>query len=202
MIEKCNEYAYGRVSYRTQNLDRQVEQFLKLGIPEKHIYLDKCTGKDFERTSYKRCIRKLKEGDVLFVHSIKRLGRNYEEILEQWEYITKIKKVDIVVLDMTPVLDTRMYKDLIGTFISDMVLRLLSFVAEEDWNDIKIAQKQGIESAKKRGVKFGRPRLMELNEFSKRYKELMGKGLSDDEIGLILGLSKTTLYRYKKNIQY
>lgn len=151
-----NVYAYVRVSSREQNEDRQMNALQGLSIPAKNIFMDKQSGKDFDRPMYKRMIRKLKQDDLIYVKSIDRLGRNYEEILEQWRILTKEKKVDIVVLDM-PLLDTRRGKDLMGTFLSDIVLQVLSFVAENERTNIRSRQAEGIAAAKARGVRFGRP---------------------------------------------
>lgn len=147
-----------RVSSREQNEDRQKLALLQMGIPEKQIYIDKMSGKNFERPQYKRLLKKLDYGSVLFVKSIDRLGRNYTDLNEQWRIITKEKGADIVVIDM-PILDTRKEKNLLGTFISDIVLALLSFVAENERINIKQRQAEGIAAAKARGVKFGRPPL-------------------------------------------
>lgn len=149
-------YGYIRVSTKNQCEDRQVIALRHAGVPEKNIFQDKQTGKNFDRPQYKRLTRKLKKDDVLCIKSIDRLGRNYDEILEQWRVLTKEKGVDIVVLDM-PLLDTRRGKDLMGTFISDIVLQLLSFVAENERSNIRQRQAEGIAAAKIRGVKFGRP---------------------------------------------
>ena len=149
-------YGYARVSSYDQSEERQLIALSAKGISEKNIYLDKQSGKDFERPAYKRMIRKLKEADLLYIKSIDRLGRNYEEILRQWRIINKDKKVDIVVLDM-PLLDTRIGKDLMGTFLSDIVLQVLSFVSENERIMIKQRQAEGIAAAKARGVRFGRP---------------------------------------------
>lgn len=153
-----NVYGYIRVSSREQNEDRQLIALKEVGIAEKNIFLDKQSGKDFNRPQYKRLIRKLKKDDLLYIKSIDRLGRNYEEILQQWRVLTKEKGVDIVVLDM-PLLDTRRGKDLMGTFLSDIVLQVLSFVAENERSNIRQRQAEGIAAAKARGVKFGRPSL-------------------------------------------
>ena len=150
------EYGYVRVSSLDQNEDRQMIELQKKQIPEKNIYMDKLSGKNFERPAYKRLFKKLKQGDLLYIMSIDRLGRNYVEIQEQWRILTKDKGIDIVVLDM-PLLDTRTGKDLMGTFISDLVLQILSFVAQNERENIKKRQAQGIAAAKARGVKFGRP---------------------------------------------
>ena len=152
------EYGYVRVSSLDQNEDRQIIELQKKQIPEKNIYMDKLSGKNFERPAYKRLFKKIKQGDLLYIMSIDRLGRNYVEIQEQWRILTKEKGIDIVVLDM-PLLDTRTGKDLMGTFISDLVLQLLSFVAQNERENIRKRQEQGIAAAKARGVRFGRPEI-------------------------------------------
>ena len=149
------EYGYARVSTKEQHEERQLIALTGFGIAESAIFVDKQSGKDFERTQYRRLMRKLKDGDTLVVKSIDRLGRNYQEILEQWRVITKEKRAAIVVLDM-PLLDTRRGKDLMGTFLSDIVLQVLSFVAENERTNIRQRQAEGIAAAKARGVKFGR----------------------------------------------
>lgn len=150
------EYGYIRVSSTDQNEERQLIAMHRLAITAKNLYVEKQSGKDFNRPQYMRMLKKLKAGDVLYVGSIDRLGRNYAEILEQWRYLTKSKNVDIVVLDM-PLLDTRRGKGLLGTFLSDIVLQVLSFVAENERSNIHKRQADGIAAAKARGVKFGRP---------------------------------------------
>ena len=152
-----NTYGYVRVSTKDQNTDRQMVAMKRLKILEKNIYIDKMSGKDFNRPMYQKMMKKLKTDDLLYIKSIDRLGRNYEEILEQWRILTKKKKIDIVVLDM-PLLDTRRGKDLMGTFLSDIVLQVLSFVAENERSNIKQRQAEGIAAAKAKGVRFGRPR--------------------------------------------
>ena len=149
-------YGYARVSTREQKEDRQLMALMEMQVPRKNIYMDKQSGKDFERPMYKRMMDRLKEDDLLYIKSIDRLGRNYEEILEQWRELTREKKVDIVVLDM-PLLDTRRGKDLMGPFLSDIVLQVLSFVAENERTSIRQRQAEGIAAAKARGVRFGRP---------------------------------------------
>ena len=149
-------YGYIRVSTREQNEDRQLIALREVGVTDKFIFMDKQSGKDFNRPKYKQLLRKLKKDDLLYIKSIDRLGRNYEEILQQWRLLTKDKGVDIVVLDM-PLLDTRRGKDLMGTFLSDIVLQVLSFVAENERTNIRQRQAEGIAAAKARGVKFGRP---------------------------------------------
>jgi DNA invertase Pin-like site-specific DNA recombinase len=149
-------YGYIRVSSRDQNEDRQQIALKELSIPEKNIFMDKQSGKDFERPQYKKMLRRMKKDDLLYVKSIDRLGRNYGEILDQWRVLTKEKGIDIVVLDM-PLLDTRRGKDLMGTFLSDIVLQVLSFVAENERTNIRQRQAEGIAAAKAKGVRFGRP---------------------------------------------
>lgn len=151
-----NTYGYIRVSTREQNEDRQLIALREMSVPEKNIFMDKQSGKDFDRPAYKRLLRKLKKDDLLYIKSIDRLGRNYLEIQEQWRAITKDKGVDIVVLDM-PLLDTRRGKDLVGTFLADIVLQVLSFVAENERTNIRQRQAEGIAAAKARGVRFERP---------------------------------------------
>lgn len=149
------EYGYVRVSTKEQNEQRQMIALREFGIEEKRIYMDKQSGKDFERAKYKKLLRKIKSGDTLVVKSIDRLGRNYDEILEQWRIITKEKQVAIVVLDM-PLLDTRQNRDLTGTLIADIVLQLLSYVAQTEREFIRQRQAEGIAAAKAQGVQFGR----------------------------------------------
>lgn len=151
-----NLYGYIRVSSREQNEDRQILALKELSIPEKNLFIDKQSGKDFERPQYRKMVRKLKKDDLLYIKSVDRLGRNYSEILEQWRILNKEKGIDIVVLDM-PLLDTRRGKDLMGTFLSDIVLQVLSFVAENERTNIRQRQAEGIAAAKARGVRFGRP---------------------------------------------
>ena len=159
------EYGYARVSTKEQNEERQLIALAAFGIQKRDIFVDKQSGKDFERTQYRRLIRKLKDGDTLVVKSIDRLGRNYEEILEQWRVITKEKRAAIVVLDM-PLLDTRQNRDLTGTLIADIVLQLLSYVAQTEREFIRKRQAEGIAAAKARGVRFGRPPMPRPEKFS------------------------------------
>ena len=158
------EYGYARVSTKEQNEERQLIALTGFGIAETAIFVDKQSGKDFERTQYRRLIRKLKNGDTLVVKSIDRLGRNYEEILEQWRVITKEKRAAIVVLDM-PLLDTRQNRDLTGTLIADIVLQLLSYVAQTEREFIRQRQAEGIAAAKARGVRFGRQPMQRPEDF-------------------------------------
>ena len=186
-------YGYIRVSAYDQNQDRQKIALRRAGIPEKHIYADKRSGKDFERPAYKRLLTRLKPNDVLYLVSIDRLGRNYEEILQQWRILTKEKGVDIVVLDM-PLLDTRRCKDLLGTFISDIVLQLLSFVAENERNDIHERQTQGIAAAKARGVKFGRPEMPVSADFDEVRKDWRQGKMTLSQAAERCGMKKGTFY--------
>ena len=156
MIIISATYGYIRVSTREQNEDRQLIALREMSIPEQNIFMDKQSGKDFNRPQYKKLVKRLKSDDLLYIKSIDRLGRNYEEIQNQWRILTKEKKIDIVVLDM-PLLDTRRGKDLMGTFLSDIVLQVLSFVAENERTNIRQRQAEGIAAAKARGVRFGRP---------------------------------------------
>lgn len=188
-------YGYVRVSTREQKEDRQLIALKEAGTPEENIFIDKQTGKDFERPFYKKLTRRLKKDDVVFIKSIDRLGRDYEEILEQWRILTKEKYVDIVVLDM-PLLDTRRGKDLIGTFLSDIVLQILSFVAENERSNIRQRQMEGIIAAKARGVRFGRPPMpLPANFEDVRIQWQQGE-ISGTEAAKICGMSLST-FRYK-----
>ena len=194
-------YGYVRVSSQDQNEDRKMIEMEGLGIPQKQVYVDKQSGKDFNRPQYKKLLRVLKEGDVLFILSIDRLGRNYEEILNQWRIITKDKKVDIVVIDM-PLLDTRRDKNLLGTFISDMVLQLLSFVAQNERENIKKRQAQGIAAAKARGVKFGRPVKDVPDEFTDEVARWNKGELDIEDILRKYNISQSTFYRRIREINF
>lgn len=186
-------YGYMRVSSKEQNEDRQRVALTEIGVPVKNIYMDKQSGKDFERTQYKRMLRKLDENSVLYIKSIDRLGRNYEELNEQWRIITKEKKADIVVIDM-PLLDTRREKNLLGTFISDIVLALLSYVAENERANIKQRQAEGIAAAKSRGVRFGRPSIPLPDNFE-QIRDDWRKGLiSMNEAAALCGICPKTFY--------
>ena len=173
----ANVYGYIRVSSRDQNEDRQLIALKEVGVADRNIYLDKQSGKDFNRPQYKKLLRKLKKNDLLYIKSIDRLGRNYEEILEQWRVLTKEKGIDIVVLDM-PLLDTRRGKDLMGTFLSDIVLQVLSFVAENERTNIRQRQAEGIAAAKAKGVKFGRPPLPLPDNFYEVHKNWRAKKIT------------------------
>ncbi len=195
-----NVYAYVRVSTLHQNEDRQLLAMNDLQIPEKNIYVEKQSGKDFNRPMYRQLIKKLKVNDVLFIKSIDRLGRNYEEILEQWRVLTKQKGVDIVVLDM-PLLDTRKGKDLLGTLIADLVLTLLSYVSENERCEIKQRQREGIEAAKQKGVQFGRPPKALPEDFEWIYGRWAAKQISGEEAVKLSGLTWATFYRKVKKIK-
>ena len=191
------EYGYIRVSSKDQCEDRQMDALTKAGIPEDHIFTDKQSGKDFDRVQYVKMIRTLKRNDVLYIKSIDRLGRNYEAIIDEWNAITKKIGADIVVLDM-PLLDTRKGKDLMGTFIADLVLQILSFVAETERRNIKQRQAEGIAAAKARGVKFGRPP-MELPEGFNEVIQMIERGqITKLEGAKRLNMPVTTMrYRWK-----
>ena len=186
-------YAYCRVSTRDQNEDRQMIAMDEVGVSAPNIYLDKQSGKDFNRPQYKKLLRKLKRDDLLYIKSIDRLGRNYEEILQQWRHLTKDKGIDIVVLDM-PLLDTRRGKDLMGTFLSDIVLQVLSFVAENERSNIKQRQAEGIAAAKARGVKFGRPPLPLPENFYEVHKAWRAKELSVKEAAAACNMPVSSFY--------
>ena len=170
-------YGYIRVSSKDQKEDRQQIALKEVGVERQNIYVDKQSGKDFNRPQYKKMLRKLKKDDLLYIKSIDRLGRNYEEILQQWWILTKEKGVDIVVLDM-PLLDTRRGKDLMGTFLSDIVLQVLSFVAENERTNIKQRQAEGIAAAKAQGIKFGRPPLPLPDNFYEVHKAWRSKKIT------------------------
>ena len=188
-----------RVSSKEQNEDRQKIALTEMGVPGNHIYMDKQSGKDFERTQYKRLLRKLNENSVLYIKSIDRLGRNYGELNEQWRIITKEKKADIVVIDM-PLLDTRREKNLLGTFISDVVLALLSYVAENERTNIKQRQAEGIAAAKARGVKFGRPPLPIPENFYQMHKDWRAGKITIEEAAKACNMCPKTFY--SKAVKY
>ncbi len=192
-----NLYGYVRVSTREQNEERQMIALAEFGVPEKNIYMDKQSGKDFERTGYKRLLRKLREGDTLVIKSIDRLGRNYEEILAQWRTITKEKKAAIVVLDM-PLLDTRQNRDLTGTLIADIVLQLLSYVAQTEREFIHQRQAEGIAAAKARGVQFGRHPEERTEEFFRLSEKWKKNEISARDAAKRLGISHSTFIRWSR----
>lgn len=186
-------YGYIRVSTQEQNEDRQRLALAALPVPEENIYMDKQSGKDFERPQYRRLVRRLRRDDLLYVKSIDRLGRNYSEILEQWRMLTKEKGVDIAVLDM-PLLDTRRGKDLMGTFLSDIVLQVLSFVAENERDNIRQRQAEGIAAAKARGVRFGRPPLPLPDNFHMLHQAWRGQKITLRQAARACGMPTGTFY--------
>ena len=187
-------YGYVRVSSTDQNEDRQLIALREQGVDEKNIFIDKQSGKDFERPNYKKLVNKLKTGDLLYIISIDRLGRNYEEIQKQWRVLTKEIGIDICVLDM-PMLDTRNGKDIMGTFIADLVLQILSFVAQSERENIKKRQTEGIAAAKAKGVKFGRPEKEVPDDFGKIVRAWEQKKLPLEEVLKKCGMSEATFYR-------
>lgn len=193
-MERDTVYGYVRVSSMDQNENRQMRAMKERGVRLSNIYLDKQSGKDFNRTQYIRMVRVLRKGDLLYIQSIDRLGRNYVEIQEQWRILTKEIGIDICVIDM-PLLDTRSGKDLMGTFIADLVLQILSFVAQSERENIKKRQEQGIAAAKENGVRFGRPELDVPREFPKIVRELDRKKISVGEALEKSGMSRSTFYR-------
>lgn len=192
-----NIYGYTRVSSVDQNEIRQIRELIELGIKKENIFTDKQSGKDFERPQYKKLIKRLKTGDLLYIISIDRLGRNYAEIQKQWQLLTKNMGVDICVTDM-PLLDTRQGKDLMGTFIADLVLQILSFVAQSERESIKKRQAQGIAAAKLNGVKFGRPKKKIPKNFNKIIAEWCNDDISIEKAAKLCGVSKSTFYRWFK----
>ena len=193
-------YGYIRVSTNDQNTARQFAALEKWEIHKRNLYVDKQSGKDFNRPAYKKLLRKLKEGDLLYIKSIDRLGRNYEEIQEQWRILTKEKKIDIVVLDMS-LLDPRNGKDLLGTFISDVVLQILSFVAQNERENIRIRQAEGIAAAKANGVKFGRPELPLPDNFHEVHKAWREKKLTLKQAAEACGMKESTFFCKVKRIE-
>lgn len=191
------QYGYIRVSATDQNLDRQLIALKNAGVETKQIFVDKLSGKDFNRPNYKRLIKRLKRGDLLYIVSIDRLGRNYTEIQEQWRMLIHDKQVDICVLDM-PLLDTRNKKDLMGTFVAELVLQILSFVAENERANIRKRQAEGIAAAKARGVQFGRPKIVLPDDFVDIVYAWKRRELTVDDILQRYHISRTTFYRRAK----
>lgn len=194
-----NIYGYVRVSTKEQNEDRQLIAMKQQKIKAEDIFVDKISGRDFERPEYKRLIRTLKKGDLLVIKSIDRLGRNYEEIIEQWRFLTKEKGIDTVVLDM-PLLDTTKCKDLLGTFIADLVLQLLSYVSQNECDSIRRRQAEGIAAAKERGVKFGREPKSLPDNFDDLYEQWRKKEISCDDLAELCGMSRSGLFKKMKTI--
>lgn len=191
-------YGYIRVSTREQNEDRQLIALKEISVQEKNIFMDKQSGKDFKRPMYQKLMRRLKKDDLLYIKSIDRLGRNYAEILEQWRILTKEKGVDIVVLDM-PLLDTRRGKDLMGTFLSDIVLQVLSFVAENERTNIRQRQAEGIAAAKLRGVRFGREPKPLPENFHQMYQQWKNGKITGTAAAKACGMPLST-FRYRADI--
>ena len=192
-----NVYGYVRVSSIDQNEDRQLIVMDENNVPNNNIYIDKQSGKDFERPQYKKLVKKLKAGDLLYILSIDRLGRNYEDIQKQWRILTKDIGIDICVIDM-PLLDTRNGKDLMGTFIADLVLQILSFVAQSERENIKKRQAQGIAAAKAKGVKFGRPESPLPENFGKIIKNWDHGKISTADALKLCDMSASTFYRRRR----
>lgn len=190
-------YGYVRVSSIDQNEDRQMIAMRKIGILEKNIYLDKQSGKNFDRPAYKQLVRKLKEGDLLYIMSIDRLERNYVEIQDQWRFLTKEKKIDVSILDMS-FLDTRNGKDLLGTFLADNVLQVLSFVAQNERENIRKRQAEGIAAAKARGVRFGRPEKPVPQNFKEIVKQWEKKQIDIETAASMCNMSIPTFYKRLK----
>ena len=195
-----NKYAYLRVSTREQNEERQLAAIEGYDIPKENVYLDKESGRNFDRPSYIKLKDTVEKGDLLYIKSIDRLGRNYSEILEEWRILTKVKEIDIVVIDM-PLLDTRIGKDLTGTLISDLVLQILSYVAENEYRNIKQRQREGIMAAKANGVKFGRPQIEVNKKFYTAAERWIRGEVTIDEGAREAGLSSSTFYRKAKAVK-
>ena len=193
MMEK-NMYGYVRVSTREQNVERQLIALEKAGIHKKKIFIDQQSGKDFERPAYQKMMKKLRKGDIVVTKSIDRLGRNYEEIKEQWRIITKEIGADIMIQDM-PLLDTTKSRDLLGNFISDVVLQLLSFVAENERNNIRTRQAEGIAAARKRGVRFGKPAVPMPENFPELYQSWKRGVISVNEFAGLCHVGRSTMYK-------
>lgn len=189
-------YGYARVSTKEQNEQRQLVALRERGVKDKNVFVDKQSGKDFEREKYKKLLRKIKKNDVIVIKSIDRLGRNYKEIIEQWRIITQVKLADIIVIDM-PLLDTTKNKDLMGTFVADLVLQVLSFVSETERKNIRQRQAEGIAIAKSKGIRFGRQRKYDPDDYLHIYKKVKnGEMMTKDAIAL-MGVSERTYRRMK-----
>lgn len=193
-----SEYGYVRVSSKDQNEDRQLDAFHTCGLMDNQIFIDKASGKNFDRPEWKKLYRKLKKGDVLYIKSIDRFGRNYDEILEAWRRVTRMREADIVVLDM-PLLDTRQDHNLMGHFVAELVLSILSFVAESERTNIKQRQAEGIAAAKARGVKFGRPPVELPENFGEVYQEWKSGNITGLKASEMCGMSNSG-FRYRAKI--
>lgn len=194
------QYGYVRVSTVQQNIDRQIEALLKFGLKKENIFIDYESGKDFNRKNYIRMMKRLKENDLLIIKSIDRLGRDYNMIIEEWRHITKTIKADIVVIDM-PLLDTRSESNnLVGKFISDIVLQILSFVAQNERETMRLRQAEGIKTAKNRGIKFGRPRIVLPENYEIIAKQYKDKKITNKMACELLGMTRGTFFRYLKEM--
>lgn len=193
-------YGYIRISSKDQNYERQLKNLTEYGIRRENIYIDVISGATFNRKNYKRLIRKIKEGDLIVIHELDRLGRNYAEIMENWTYITKKKKADIKILSMT-LLDTTVAKDILGTFISDLVLQILGSTAHQERENIRKRQAEGIEIARANGIRFGRPELDLPDNFKEVVKKQENKIYTVNETLTILDMKKTSYYKYKKIVK-
>ena len=199
-MTESKEYGYVRVSTKEQNIDRQMIALREFGIAEKHIFVDKVSGKDFQRPQYKRLVKKVKPGDTLVIKSIDRLGRNYDEILEQWRYITKELQASIVVLDM-PLLDTRQGRDLTGTLIADIVLQLLSYVAQTEREFIRQRQAEGIAAAKAKGLNLGRRPKPKPDNYPVVYNRWREGQISARRAGMELGTTHQTFLKWTREVE-
>ncbi|MCD7854621.1 MAG: recombinase family protein [Clostridiales bacterium] len=193
-------FGYARVSTKEQNEDRQLIAFKESGYKFDRIFVEKQSGKDFNRAEYRKMIKAVRKGDIIVIKSIDRLGRNYNEIIEQWRKITKVKNADIIVLDM-PILDTTKNKDLLGTLISDLVLQLLSYVAENERVNIKQRQTEGIAAAKAKGIRFGRSPIYDYRDYIDVYDRFRRQEITQKQAMEIIGCCKTTYYRLMKAIR-
>ena len=191
-------YGYARVSTREQNEERQIIALREYGVQDRYIFMDKQSGKDFDRPAYQRMIKKLKPGDLLIIKSIDRLGRSYEDILEQWRFITREKRASIVVLDM-PLLDTRMDNGLVGVLIADIVLQVLCYMAQAEREAIRKRQAEGIAAAKARGVRFGRSPLAPLAEYGALYEKWKSGELSSRAAAAEIGVSHSTFLKWSRS---
>ena len=193
-------FGYVRVSSTDQNEDRQMIALRQVGVPDENIYMDKMSGKDFNRPQYKKMVKRMKQGDLLYVLSIDRLGRNYDEIQNQWRILTKEIGIDVCVIDM-PLLDTRQSKDLLGTFVADLVLQVLSFAAHNERDNIRKRQAEGIAAAKARGVHMGRPVVEAPQDFEEIVKAWEKKKITMEEAMKRCGMSETTFYRRRREMR-
>lgn len=201
-MEEQKKYGYVRVSTKEQNEDRQIQAMLEIGIPQERIFIDKQSGKDFNRAEYKTLKRMLKDSpnSLLVLHSIDRLGRNYKEITKEWQELTTECKADIRVLDM-PLLDTTQYKDLLGTFISDLILQVLSFVAEQERSNIRKRQAEGIAVAKAQGKELGRPKAEITKQFIEEWKKWKNGEQTANQTMINTNTKRTTFYKLSKELE-